>query len=119
MVTAHGKAAQAKLLELGVIEGKIAELETRRKALLSDEAVKEASSLISELEQLLKSRGMSRDDLPALMGLNGKGQRSRPARTFKNPHTGETYTGKSVAGSLKAWIAEHGKEVVDRWEIVG
>lgn len=117
-MTTHGKATQAKLSELGVIEGKISELEARRQALLSDEAVKEAASLISELEQLLKSRGMSRDDLPALMGLNGSAVRQRPTRTFKNPHTGEVYTGKSVAGSLKAWIAEHGKEEVESWEIV-
>jgi hypothetical protein len=40
----------------------------------------------------------------------------RPAKVFTNPHTNETITVKRLDhGTLKAWIAEYGSEVVDTW----
>lgn len=117
-MTIKGKDTQAKLIELDSIESKIAQLEGRRQALLADEEVKAAVSLIAELEQMLKVRGVAKEDLPGLMGLSRGEQRNRPSKTFKNPYTGEVYTGKSVARSLKAWVAEYGKAEVDKWEII-
>lgn len=112
---------RAAELELGK---QIAALE----ALRNDAALKRELAFESALNQLLSDFDVSRETLISLLGVAPRadapkatgGKRKmvnrEAAKTFLNPHTGESLTVKRLTnGKYKAWVEQYGAVVVHTW----
>lgn len=112
---------RAAELELGK---QIAALE----ALRNDAALKRELAFETALNNLLAQFDVSRETLVAMLGVTPRadapkaatGKRKivnrEPAKTFLNPHTGESLTVKRLTnGKYKAWVEKYGAVVVQTW----
>lgn len=103
----------------------------------TDPELRKELDFIAKVDQFLKDNDMSRTKLHQILSMQlaspaavtqkaGAGKpAAKPAakpygerqpKIFTNPHTNETITVKRLDhGTLKAWIAEYGDDVVNTW----
>lgn len=88
----------------------------------ASEEVQKEMAFIEELNQLLAKYGKSVADLAPLMPAKASpvspagGRRQRKMKVYLNPQTGEKVETRGGNHKvLKAWKAQHGNDVVERW----
>ncbi|SED33762.1 hypothetical protein SAMN05216178_6840 [Pseudomonas saponiphila] len=107
------------LHELQLIDEQISELNSKREKLMSSESFKKEAEFHAKLTGLMGEYGRSLKDIIKIFGTEEKqapARRVRAEKTFKNPHTGEVVTVKSINnGQIKEWKAKWGQEAVMSW----
>ena len=106
----------------------------------TDPELRKELDFIAKLDGFLEDNGMTRSKLHQILSMqlaspaavtqkagapkstsSNAGKKhgpygERPPKIFTNPHTNETISVKRLDhGTLKAWIAEYGNDVVDTW----
>ncbi len=89
-------------LTIPELEALLAAAETRLQKLREEER----RAALAKLDQMAAGLGLSRSDLAAHFGKNGKAKKpARPAARFRNPsNPRQTWTGN---GRRPAWVEEH------------
>ena len=117
----------SKLLEFKDVESKLLILGCYRDALLADEDLRLKLEAIWEIECVMLSSGVTGADLLDYFGVfietkasaptkaPGRARKPHERKTWVNPHTGERYAAKRIAGPVVDWIAKHGKDEVMGW----
>lgn len=118
----------SRIAELRQLEAQIAEHQARLESLKNDDKLKKEIEFEEKLRALLGEHGMSLKDVIAVLDPDRRPSARQPAATdkrtrrertlkrYKNPDTGEVVETKGGNHNvLKAWKAEHGAEVVERW----
>jgi hypothetical protein len=117
----------SKLLEFKEVESKLLMLGCYRDALLANEDLRLKLEAIWEIECVMLASGVTGADLLDFFGISierktnatakalKKARKPHERRTWVNPHTGERYEAKRIAGPVPGWIEVHGKDEVMRW----
>ena len=112
-----------KLVKYNEVKSQVEQLSRRMQELENDESLKKLLRFSDELEQLMQSFEMSREDVMKLWGKeesklknSDKRRGKRPLKVYTNPHTNEVV--KTKGGNhkiLNAWREQYSKEEVDSW----
>lgn len=114
------------LSQYTALEAQIKELQSKKKALETNNDMKKELEFKEKIEQVMQKYDKSSDELLALFKpyFSKKSQqvtttrKPRKLKIYRNPNTGEvveTYGGNNK--QLREWKDEHGGEVVDAWLI--
>jgi hypothetical protein len=119
------------------VQDGVQNLQAYHRELMADPFLQGMIDGIKEVDEILRSRGLTIKDLIQYHGLEFQ---ARPTRRFSvnhrvkksnlkrqrrphavkqwvNPYTGETYQGKRIAGPMLDWVKEYGREVVIGWKV--
>ncbi|KKN89614.1 hypothetical protein LCGC14_0237460 [marine sediment metagenome] len=112
----------SKLAAFRELEKQIAELEAKKEKLAKSEELTSELEFTDKLKALVAEYGYSPEQVISLLNPNagtsseGKTRRERTAKTYVNPHTGESVITKGGNNkTLKAWKAQYGEEAVKSW----
>lgn len=123
--------ANSPIEQLKLMNRQMEELQAMQAEILHDGAFKHKIEKLEEAKRILDEAGVSNDDIAAFFEIDarpltaalgsgsktksGGKRRTAAERTWKNPHTGETYTGRRIAGKAKEWADEYGRAELDKW----
>jgi DNA-binding protein H-NS len=105
------------------IERQMSLLMQQQEELAKNPVIKAKIAALDQIDEIIKSSGLTAEDVAMHLGFSSTteaqqgyiAKNPRRVKEYLNPHTGEVFSGKKVAGKLKDWIDEHGAETVETW----
>jgi hypothetical protein len=116
----------SKISEFKALEAQLAAQLKQLEVMKNDEGLKREIEFETKLSALMKTYNIGLSGIVALLDPQAKTKRSasapatvrktRAAKTYKNPQTGEVVETKGGNHKvLKAWKEKHGADVVESW----